>query len=86
MPLYEFTRPDGMKVEALAPSGCLSLVIDGQQCHRDLTPQRTSIHGMRPDPHRQEEQIRRGYYRQEQKGGPWRSKFSKNQIRRTWGL
>jgi hypothetical protein len=81
MPLYEFKRPDGTTVEAIAPSGCSSLLIGGEVCHRSNTPSRIALVGLRPQSS-QNDEIRRGYYKEELKGGPWKSALGKSEIKR----
>ena len=56
---------------------------DGSYWSKVETPPRIAIGGSYREP-TQAEEVKRGYYRAEQRG--WKSKYTKNQVKKAWGL
>lgn len=82
MPLFTYTNRSGQSREFLVRATQDRLVVDGVEWVK--TPvQAFAVAGARPLP-TQREQVLDGYYREECAGRPWRSHFSKNQIKRIW--
>lgn len=83
MPTYTFSDGQGNRIESNEKIGTRSVVIDGKRYSRVTEPEGFMLNtGAQVESQR--DQIRKGYYRAENRG--WRSKFSKQQIKRVWDL
>ena len=84
MPLVEFKNRETGEVKEILTSPSLDNFNDGTGTWLKLDVQPGfAIGGQRTLP-TQAETIKRGYYKQEQAG--WRSEYSKNKVKRAWGL
>lgn len=84
MPVYDFkNKATGDVKEFILPAGVtVHQDPDGNFWEKVTTPPRIAIGGYKEPPQAQE--VRRGYYKVEQQG--WNSKFTKNQVKKAWGL
>ena len=82
MPLIEFIGPNGERVERLLNRSVPSIQERGRVYHRSPV-HRFALSGVRRD-QTQAEKVFAGYYREECRGGRFRSKFTKAQIKRAW--
>ena len=78
MPLFDFKNRETGEVREIQSSPDES----GTWLKLDVQPG-FAIGGQRSFP-TQAETIKRGYYKQEQAG--WRSEYSKNKVKKAWGL
>ena len=84
MPLFDFENRETGEVREIQSSPDLDNFSDGTGTWFKLGVQSGfAIGGHRRLP-TQAESIKRGYYKQEQAG--WRSEYSKNKVKRAWGL
>ena len=84
MPLFDFENRETGEVREIQSSPDLDNFKDesGIWLKLDVQPG-FAIGGQRTLP-TQAESIKRGYYKQEQSG--WRSEYSKNKVKRAWGI
>tara|TARA_R100000329_G_scaffold113645_1_gene93272 strand:+ start:308 stop:574 length:267 start_codon:yes stop_codon:yes gene_type:complete len=88
MPLYSFISKDGKVIEKVVKSGTDRLTIDGKDYERSIANEGFAVSGQVKLPS-QAEQVRAGYYQQEQKQGSRflkKSKFTTKQIKKAWGF
>jgi len=88
MPLYSFISEDGKVIEKVVKSGTERLTVDGVDYNRSIANEGFAVSGQAALPS-QAEQVRAGYYKQEQKEGSRflrKSQFSTKQIKRAWGF
>tara|TARA_R100000458_G_scaffold16908_3_gene14651 strand:+ start:7893 stop:8159 length:267 start_codon:yes stop_codon:yes gene_type:complete len=88
MPLYSFISKDGKVIEKVVKSGTDRLTIDGTDYERSIANEGFAVSGQVKLPS-QAEQVRAGYYQQEQKQGSRflkKSKFTTKQIKKAWGF
>lgn len=88
MPLYSFISEDGKVIEKVVKSGTDRLTIDGKDYERSIANEGFAVSGQLKLPS-QAEQVRAGYYQQEQKQGSRflkKSKFTTKQIKKAWGF
>lgn len=83
MPIYEFTAPNGDTVEALVSMGTETIERDGVCYSKAHRPQVISVTGRMKAPSTAD-LMKDGYKREEDKG--WRSRYSKNQVKKAWGI
>ena len=84
MPLFDFENRETGEVREVQASPGLDNFSDGTGTwfKREVQPS-FAIGGMQNVPS-QSQMIKRGYYKQEQTG--WKSGFSKNKVKKAWGL
>ncbi len=88
MPIYSFISKDGKVIEKVVKSGTDRLTIDGTDYERSIANEGFAVSGQVKLPS-QAEQVRAGYYQQEQKQGSRflkKSKFTTKQIKKAWGF
>ena len=88
MPLYSFISEDGKVIEKVVKSGTDRLTIDGTDYERSIANEGFAVSGQVKLPS-QAEQVRAGYYQQEQTQGSRflkKSKFTTKQIKKAWGF
>ena len=88
MPLYSFISEDGKVIEKVVKSGTNRLTVDGTDYERSIANEGFAVSGQVRLPS-QAEQVRAGYYQQEQKQGSRflkKSKFTTKQIKKAWGF
>lgn len=83
MPIYEFIAPNGDTVEAVVPMGTNRIKRDGVCYEKAQCPQAISITGRMAAP-TTSDLMKDGYKREEDRG--WRSRYSKNQVKKAWGI
>lgn len=84
MPIFEFIADDGEVAEAIVQPNRNQIEINGKKFRKAPIQSFSTPRGLRlPD---QKEQVKRGYSRLEDKGGHWPSRYSKNTIKRAWGI
>lgn len=86
MPLIEFVGPDGDRVEQFHHKLVDETVIDGKKYVRAEIPSRVFSVGHGLQPMTQEQEIKACCYAKEQNQTPWTCKFTKNQIKKIWGI
>lgn len=83
MPLYEFESDDGQVIERLVSPGATGIVVDGKNFVR-VVASTFGISGFATEP-TQSDEIKRDCYKAEC-AGTFRSAYSKNQLRKVWGI
>jgi hypothetical protein len=84
MPLFDFENRETGEVREINSSPDLDNFSDGSGTWFKLDVQPGFAIGGQQRLPTQAETIKRGYYKQEQAG--WRSEYSKNKVKRAWGL
>jgi|TARA_B100001540_G_scaffold307333_1_gene320510 hypothetical protein len=86
MPLAEFKNQETGEVKEILASPDLSNFSDGDGTWVKLAvPTSFAIGGIRQTPS-QKEMMKSGYYKQENSKKGWRSSYSKQKIKKVWGL
>lgn len=85
MPIYVFKDEGGKTVERLVQRGTQVITENGRVYTRDLVAG-FGVSGNATDPGTMKEQVRRGYRELEDRGGRWKSNYSKKEIKRVWGI
>ena len=86
MPLVEFKNHETGEIKEFLVSSDLDNFSDGTGAWAKLeVPTSFAIGGMRSAPS-QSEMIKRGYHRQENSKKGWRSEFSRQKVKKIWGL
>lgn len=84
MPIFEFIADDGEVAEAITLPSKNVIEINGKRYRKAPVQSFATPRGLKlPD---QKEQVKKGYSRLEDKGGYWPSRYSKNTIRKAWGI
>jgi hypothetical protein len=87
MPLYTFKSESGEVIEKVVPVGTSHLDMAGEKFSRTSEPPRVSYTGRAVGMPSQVEQVRGGYYKLEcEHGTRFRSNFSKQTIKKAWGI
>tara|TARA_R110000824_G_scaffold29442_2_gene97953 strand:+ start:1946 stop:2209 length:264 start_codon:yes stop_codon:yes gene_type:complete len=87
MPLYTFESESGEVVEKLVPTGTDALLIEGVKFSRTSSPQSFAYTGNAVGMLSQKEQVKDGYYKLEcSQGSRFKSSYSKETIKKTWGI
>ena len=87
MPLYLFSSETGEVIEELVPAGTNDIEVDGNKYSRCLEPVGFAMTGVARGLPSQTEQVKQGYYKLEcEKGGQFKSAYSKKQIKKAWGI
>ena len=84
MPLLEFKNRETGEVKEVLTSPSLDNFNDGTGTWDKLEVPTSFAIGGRQSVPTQAQMIKRGYYKQEQAG--WRSEYSKNKVKKAWGL
>tara|TARA_R110000868_G_scaffold117108_5_gene311144 strand:- start:819 stop:1076 length:258 start_codon:yes stop_codon:yes gene_type:complete len=85
MPAYDFKSTDGVVREFIVPGGTVHFESDGKTWNRASAVHAVAVVGLSSGSH--SDDVRRGYYAQELKqGSNFRSKFTKNQIKKAWNI
>ena len=85
MPMIEFEGPDGQRVEQFHHTPVDSVVIGGKLFTKAVIPSRIMVN-TGAQPLTQEQEVKRDCYAYEQSQKPWTVKYSKNEIKRIWGI
>ena len=86
MPLVEFKNRETGEVKEILTSPRLDNFKDGEGTWERLeVPTSFAIGGQQSVP-TQVETIKRGYHKQENSKRGWRSAYSKNKVKKAWGL
>ena len=87
MPLYTFESESGEVVERLVPMGTEALDISGVKFDRTSSPQSFAYTGNAVGTLSQKEQVKDGYYKLEcSQGSRFKSSYSKETIKKAWGI
>ena len=84
MPLFDFENRETGEVREIRSSPDLDNFKDGTGTWERLEVPTSFAIGGRQSVPTQAQMIKRGYNKQEQAG--WRSEYSKNKVKRAWGL
>lgn len=86
MPAYDFKSEDGVVREFIVPGGTVFFQAeDGKSWNRASEIHAVAVVGLSSGSHTDD--VRRGYYAQELKqGSNFKSKFTKNQIKKAWNI
>ncbi|HTI69670.1 MAG TPA: hypothetical protein VMF06_06875 [Candidatus Limnocylindria bacterium] len=82
MPLYQFTNSRGEMRDFLAGAETATVQADGERWDKCRVQPFAIAGGVRQLS--QKEEVLRGYYREECSGRPWRSRYSKQQVKNIW--
>jgi len=85
MPLYVFTNKSGDTIERVVPRGTNAVKENGEEFTRDIIAG-FGVSGIASDPNDYTAQIKAGYHALENQGSAWKSGYSKNQVRKIWGI
>jgi hypothetical protein len=86
MPLLDYKNRETGEVREIKASSDLDNFTDEEGTWERLeVPTRFAIGGQRSFP-TQAQTMKRGYYRQENSKRGWRSTYSKNKVKRVWGI
>lgn len=85
MPLFDFVNEKGERRELIVPGGTYFTQFEGDNWSRVSEPPRICVKG---DSISEKEQMRRDLHKLECRPKGWRSKkgFSKNKVKKVWGL
>ena len=86
MPMIEFVGPSGDVIEQFHHTPVGKVVINGTVYKKAPIPSHAfGMHGFAREM-AQEDEVKRDCYKNEQSGERWTCKYSKNQIRKVWGI
>ena len=86
MPLFDFENRETGEVREIRSSPDLDNFKDGTGTWERLEVQTSFAIGGRQSVPTQAQMIKRGYHKQENSKRGWRSEYSKNKVKRAWGL
>ena len=86
MPIIEFVGPNGDRIEQFHHTRVGEVVINGTVYKKAEVPSKAfGMHGFAREM-TQEDEVKRDCRTQELSGEPWRCSFTKNQIKKVWGI
>ena len=84
MPLYEYINSEhGLKVTLVRSMAERDLPVV-LQFNRVEVPSSVSVVGFAENTNTTKHDVLKGYYKEECKGGKWRSRYTKEQIKKAW--
>jgi len=85
MPMIEFEGPDGDRIEQFHHLPVGEVVVNGVVYKKAPIPS-SIMFNLGAQEMTQEQMVKRDCYKREQSGVPWKCEFSKNKIRKVWGI